>query len=55
MDFICPNCDYETEIDGEYLPHATCDNAEWVCPECNKTMNIGWTAEIEFRGYTEEH
>lgn len=40
MEYICPKCDKETEI--EDLPERACDDMDWECPRCGYETKIGW-------------
>ncbi|VAW38880.1 hypothetical protein MNBD_GAMMA01-1294 [hydrothermal vent metagenome] len=49
LDFECPHCHKEFEIEGDNLPDFACDDVIWECPECDKETKIGWYAVIEER------
>jgi len=49
LEFECPHCRQEVEIDGNDLPELVCDSIDWECPNCELKTKIGWYATIEER------
>lgn len=49
MEIECEICEETTEVNGEDLPDAACDDEEWTCPHCNSILAIGWFATAEVR------
>lgn len=49
MDFECPHCKEEFEIEFEDLPLRASDDTQWKCPNCKKKTMIGWFATVEER------
>lgn len=49
LNFECPKCHKESDIEGDDLPDRACDDALWECPKCEETTMIGWYAEVEER------
>jgi len=49
LNFECPKCKKETEIEGEQLPDCACEDEEWECLECGYETKIGWYATVEER------
>lgn len=49
MEFECPNCEKEFEIEAGDLPERSSDEMEWECPNCEKAFKIGWYATLEVR------
>lgn len=54
LNFTCPSCLEDNEVDSEDMPNRSCDDMEYECPHCTQEMTIGWIAEIEVRSVTVE-
>lgn len=54
LDFECPGCLKDIEVEGYELPDLACDDADFECPHCYQEMKIGWRAEVEVRSVTVE-
>lgn len=55
LNFECPACEENIEIEGEILPELACDDTSFDCPHCDQEMIIGWTAVVEVRKVTVEY
>jgi hypothetical protein len=49
MNIDCPECGYNNDDLGEYMPKHACDSVEFECKQCEHTFDIGWSAEVELR------
>ncbi len=49
MYITCPQCDTDSDVNGEDLPERACDDEDYECPHCGLEMTIGWVAEAEVR------
>ena len=54
LDFECPYCGEENEIELEDLPDRACDEMGFECKHCENDMKIGWAPVIEIRSITVE-
>lgn len=52
MQFECPACLEENEIEIEDLPDRACDDMDFECAHCTTIVQIGWVAEVEVRSVT---
>ena len=50
LDFECPKCHKNSELEGDDVPDHACDCTDWECPECGAITKIGWYATVEERG-----
>lgn len=49
LDFECPKCGKEVELEGDDLPDCACDDTAFECEECGYQTKIGWYATVEER------
>jgi hypothetical protein len=36
---LCPNCDYESRINGDWIIHVLADSLTYECPNCETSIN----------------
>lgn len=44
---VCPFCENEVEISGDYFPELACDTTLANCPACQNEIELGWYANFE--------